>query len=82
MTRRQKAIAFFVALCVLLVIAALGLNIGWVIANAGRENAPSLPSTFVRAPMRPMITPPAESVAEDAAADAAGHRRSEPRERA
>jgi two-component system, OmpR family, sensor histidine kinase SenX3 len=35
-TRRQKAIAFFVALCVLLVIAALLLNIGWVITNAGR----------------------------------------------
>lgn len=36
MTRRQKAIAFFVALCVLLVAAALLLNIGWIIANAGR----------------------------------------------
>jgi signal transduction histidine kinase len=35
-TRRQKAIAFFVALCVLLVAAALSLNIGWIIANAGR----------------------------------------------
>jgi len=35
-TRRQKAIAFFVALCVLLVIAALLLNISWVITNAGR----------------------------------------------
>jgi hypothetical protein len=36
MTRRQKAIAFFVALCVLLVAAAISLNIGWIIANAGR----------------------------------------------
>ena len=36
MTRRQKAIAFFVALCVLLVAAALLLNVGWVIANANR----------------------------------------------
>jgi len=35
-TRRQKAIAFFVALCVLLVAAALLLNIGWIITNAGR----------------------------------------------
>src|SRR5215510_2514506 len=35
-TRRQKAIAFFVALCVLLVAAAVSLNIGWIIANAGR----------------------------------------------
>jgi len=36
MTRRQKAMAFFVALCVLLVAVALLLNIGWVINNAGR----------------------------------------------
>ena len=36
MTRRQKAIAFFVALCVLLVAVAVSLNIGWIIANAGR----------------------------------------------
>lgn len=31
MTRRQKAIAFFVALCVLLVAAAISLNIGWIV---------------------------------------------------
>ena len=36
MTRRQQAIAFFVGLCVLLVAAAVSLNIGWIIANAGR----------------------------------------------
>jgi signal transduction histidine kinase len=35
-TRRQKAIAFFVALCVLLVGAAVSLNIGWVMINARR----------------------------------------------
>jgi signal transduction histidine kinase len=35
-TRRQKAIAFFVALCVLLVGAAIALNIGWVVINARR----------------------------------------------
>ena len=34
MTRRQKAAAFFVALCVLLVGAAVALNIGWVLINA------------------------------------------------
>jgi signal transduction histidine kinase len=34
MTRRQKAIAFFVALCVLLVMAALWLNVGWILINA------------------------------------------------
>ncbi|MFI6940656.1 DUF3099 domain-containing protein [Streptomyces sp. NPDC050418] len=42
-----------------------------VIANAGRENVPSLPSTFVAAPVRPMLPPPsapdpAESVPESA----------------
>jgi two-component system, OmpR family, sensor histidine kinase SenX3 len=36
MTRRQKAIAFFVALCVLLVAAAVALNITWVVLNARR----------------------------------------------
>ena len=36
MNRRQKTIAFFVALCVLLVAAAVSLNIGWILTNAGR----------------------------------------------
>ena len=36
MTRRQKAIAFFVAFCILLVAAALSLNIGWIVINARR----------------------------------------------
>jgi two-component system, OmpR family, sensor histidine kinase SenX3 len=36
MTRRQKAIAFFVTLCVLLVTAAVSLNIGWILINARR----------------------------------------------
>jgi hypothetical protein len=49
-----------------------------VIANAGRENVPSLPSTFVRAPLRPMIAPPrtdgfTESVPEEATAEPGGH---------
>jgi two-component system sensor histidine kinase SenX3 len=35
-TRRQQAIAFFVALCVLLVGAAISLNIGWILINARR----------------------------------------------
>src|ERR687893_98860 len=34
MTRRQKAIAFFVAFCVLMVAAAVSLNIGWIVINA------------------------------------------------
>ena len=36
MTRRQKAIAFFVVLCVLLVGAAISLNISWIVITAER----------------------------------------------
>ena len=36
MTRRQKAIVFFVAFCILLVAAALSLNVGWIVINARR----------------------------------------------
>ena len=36
MTRRQQAIAFFVALCVLLVAAAISLIVGWILINARR----------------------------------------------
>ncbi|MEU6639947.1 DUF3099 domain-containing protein [Streptomyces rochei] len=73
---------------VALVLGAVLPYIAVVIANAGRENAPSLPSTFVTMPTAPMITPPrddeaqAEPDPEDtppgAARDAAG----EPRARA
>jgi signal transduction histidine kinase len=35
-TRRQKAIAFFVALCVILVAAAISLNVTWIVINARR----------------------------------------------
>ncbi|MEU3663311.1 DUF3099 domain-containing protein [Streptomyces sp. NPDC032940] len=58
---------------VALVLGAVLPYVAVVIANAGRENAPSLPSTFVTMPSRPMITAPradegrAESVPEDAA---------------
>ncbi|MGC5362706.1 DUF3099 domain-containing protein [Streptomyces sp. DT24] len=43
---------------VAIVALALGLLLPYVavvIANAGRENAPSLPSTFVPTPMRPVL---------------------------
>ncbi|MFJ5778505.1 DUF3099 domain-containing protein [Streptomyces sp. NPDC093094] len=46
---------------VAIVALVLGLVLPYiavVIANAGRENAPGLPSTFVTPPTRPMITPP------------------------
>ena len=41
MTRRQKAITFFVGLCVLLVAAAISLNVGWILFTA-REATPLL----------------------------------------
>ncbi|MFP3990394.1 DUF3099 domain-containing protein [Streptomyces sp. E11-3] len=57
---------------VALVLGVLLPYIAVVVANAGRENAPSLPSTFVPAPGRPMLAAPvsehrAESPAESAA---------------
>jgi hypothetical protein len=73
---------------VALVLGAVLPYIAVVVANAGRENAPSLPSTFVVPPVRPMLTPPradgaAEADPEHEVRDpAAGATRSEPRERA
>ncbi|MCX4909847.1 DUF3099 domain-containing protein [Streptomyces sp. NBC_00878] len=71
---------------VALVLGILLPYIAVVIANAGRENAPSLPSTFVTAPTRPMLAPPrlgdaAESVPEDHAAEPGPRLRDEPHER-
>ncbi|MGW4565094.1 DUF3099 domain-containing protein [Streptomyces sp. NPDC004561] len=43
---------------VALVAGAILPYIAVVIANAGRERPPSLPSTFVTVPMRPMIKAP------------------------
>ncbi|NJP49361.1 DUF3099 domain-containing protein [Streptomyces sp. SBST2-5] len=46
---------------VAVVALVLGLVLPYiavVIANAGRENAPTTPSTFITPPLRPMITPP------------------------
>ncbi|MFJ8790838.1 DUF3099 domain-containing protein [Streptomyces sp. NPDC102462] len=42
---------------VALVLGAVLPYVAVVIANAGRERPPSLPSTFVTAPLRPVITP-------------------------
>ncbi|MEU5399227.1 DUF3099 domain-containing protein [Streptomyces sp. NPDC005963] len=45
---------------VAIVALALGILLPYiavVIANAGRENAPSLPSSFLSTPVRPMISP-------------------------
>ncbi|MFI0540820.1 DUF3099 domain-containing protein [Streptomyces sp. RP5T] len=72
---------------VALVLGAVLPYIAVVIANAGRENAPSLPSTFVTAPFRQMIMPPraeddfAESMPEGGADSTEPGARGEPRER-
>jgi hypothetical protein len=63
---------------VALVLGILLPYVSVVIANAGRENTPSLPSTFVPAPSRPMLAPPvagsgsAEPVPEAGAGPAPG----------
>ncbi|MFM9367097.1 DUF3099 domain-containing protein [Streptomyces sp. Da 82-17] len=46
---------------VALVLGLLLPYIAVVIANAGRENAPSLPSTFVPTPSRPMLDAPSHT---------------------
>jgi hypothetical protein len=72
---------------VAIVALVLGAVLPYIaVANAGRENAPGLPSTFVAAPMRPMITPPrtddgfAESVPEDVVGDSTPGAQSKPRD--
>lgn len=72
---------------VALVLGAVLPYVAVVIANAGRENAPSLPSTFVTTPMKPMIAPSrtndggTESDAEDVASQPAPGERTERPER-
>jgi hypothetical protein len=60
-----------------LILGALLPYVAVVIANAGRENVPSLPGTFVPAPTRPVLMPgPVPDAAEPAAeAGRAGERR-------
>nr|BFD85593.1 hypothetical protein StreXyl84_49940 [Streptomyces sp. Xyl84] len=59
----------YVAIVALVLGAALPY-IAVVIANAGRENAPKLPSTFVTVPTKPMITAPRTT--DDATGDGPG----------
>jgi hypothetical protein len=71
---------------VALVLGILLPYVAVVIANAGRENAPGLPSTFVTVPRPPMLAPPrpegfAESVPEDVVTDAGAPLGGEPQER-
>ena len=75
---------------VAIVALVLGIVLPYVavvIANAGRENAPSLPSTFVTLPGPPMIAPPrpgasTESVPEDVGTNPGARPGAEPHERA
>ncbi|GGV47543.1 DUF3099 domain-containing protein [Streptomyces spectabilis] len=66
---------------VALVLGILLPYVAVVIANAGRENAPSLPSTFVPAPSRPMLAapPPVDRSAEPVPEEPRGAAREEPR---
>ncbi len=58
-----------------LILGAVLPYVAVVIANAGRENAPSLPGTFVPAPTRPVLTAgPASGVAEPVPEDERGAR--------
>jgi len=75
---------------VAVVALVLGLVLPYVavvIANAGRENAPSLPSSFIGVPTRRMITPPraddgvSEPVPEDVVPEPAPGAGSEPHDR-
>jgi hypothetical protein len=45
MTRRQTATIVFVVLCVVLVAAAVSLNVGWILVN-GRRVAPLVLGVF------------------------------------
>lgn len=66
---------------VALVLGVLLPYVAVVIANAGRENATSLPTTFVQMPMRPALeTAPVAGSAESGAADGASGRVPPPQE--
>lgn len=67
---------------VALVLGVLLPYISVVIANAGRENAPSLPSTFVTAPTRPMLVGPrTDGVPDPVPEDPATAREARPQDR-
>ncbi|WP_240135790.1 DUF3099 domain-containing protein [Streptomyces sp. MUM 178J] len=57
---------------VALVVGALLPYIAVVIANAGRESTPSLPSSFAAAPPRPVLGPPERAEPDDGADGADG----------
>ncbi|MFE9612287.1 DUF3099 domain-containing protein [Streptomyces sp. NPDC006012] len=61
---------------VALVLGAILPYVAVVIANAGRERPPSLPSTFVTTPLRPTLTPP--PAADDPAGSGPEHVKADP----
>lgn len=56
---------------VALVLGVLLPYVAVVIANAGRENAPSLPSTYIPTPLRPMLNSRQDEAPSDAEPQAA-----------
>ncbi|WP_055554053.1 DUF3099 domain-containing protein [Streptomyces sp. NBRC 110028] len=58
---------------VALVLGVLLPYVAVVMANAGRENAPSLPTTYIPAPLRPMLGSGRDEKPSDAPSDAAPH---------
>ncbi|MEU3182609.1 DUF3099 domain-containing protein [Streptomyces sp. NPDC006923] len=63
---------------VTLVLGLLLPYVAVVVANAGRENAPALPSTFVAAPVRPMIAPSSGPVGAESGAEPGDFERPSP----
>ncbi|MEU3921395.1 DUF3099 domain-containing protein [Streptomyces sp. NPDC029004] len=63
---------------VALVLGGILPYISVVIANAGRENAPSAPATFVPAPSRPVIAPASPPTAAEGEPEADGARQEAP----
>ncbi|WP_432034091.1 DUF3099 domain-containing protein [Streptomyces antibioticus] len=57
---------------VALVLGMLLPYVAVVIANAGRENAPGLPSTFMSTPVRQVISPPRADGEEERVAESPG----------
>ncbi|MEU1806268.1 DUF3099 domain-containing protein [Streptomyces sp. NPDC019937] len=57
---------------VALVLGVLLPYVAVVIANAGRENAPSLPTTYIPTPLRPMLDSGRDEKPSDAASHPAG----------
>lgn len=58
-----------------LILGAFLPYVAVVIANAGRENAPGLPTTFVPAPYRPALEPSSVATGTESADDAAATER-------